>query len=129
MSSHFLKTCYLFHNNNCVTYVIHILLLIPDLPQPYTPTPTPTSHTTTPQTINTETKENLDDENKEKIFIAIIAALCVIIVILLTTLCIVNFYTRGYICCTSMEKHSSRHNRGPRILHEQNGKLNGEVSV
>ena len=93
----------------------------PDFPRAYSPTghPTPIE----------KDKDDSSDENKEKIFIAIIAALCVIIVILLTTLCVVNFYTRGYICCTNMEKHPSRHYREPRVLHEQNGKLNGEVSV
>ena len=93
---------------------------VKDLPRPYLPRENPTA---------VETGKNSSDENKEKIFIGIIAALCVIIVILLTTLCIVNFYTRGYICCTSTEKHSTRHTKAPRTLHEQNGKLNGEISV
>ncbi|CAB3980174.1 transmembrane protease serine 9-like [Paramuricea clavata] len=94
---------------------------VKDLPRPYSPTGYPSPVQTS--------KKDSGDQNKEKIFIAIIAALCVIILILLTTLCIVHFYTRGYICCTATEKRSYRHNRAPRVLHEQNGKLNGEVSV
>ncbi|XP_028394294.1 coagulation factor IX-like [Dendronephthya gigantea] len=94
---------------------------VKDLPQPYLPatrvSPTPAQ----------TSKNKTEDRQKEKIFIAIIAALSVIIIILLTTLCIVNFYTRGYICCTSMEH--SKHHKEPKILHEQNGKLNREVSV
>lgn len=96
---------------------------VKDLPVPYSPTPT--AKTTTKDDNTTK------EESKERLFVAIICALCVVIVLLLATLCIVHFYIKGYICCTTTETGRRRampKSKSSQLL-EANGKLNKDIGV